>query len=80
MRHWRKMCQQAGDPERTMVRAITRAYGYGDDWKKRAEAAEKALAAVPWVALHAVIERQDDISDWNQARAWVDDNHPQSRE
>ncbi len=39
-RHWRKMYQQAGDPERTMVRAVVRAYGYGDDWKKRAEEAE----------------------------------------
>ena len=40
IRHWRKMYEQAGDPERTMVRAVTRAYGYADDWKQRAEAAE----------------------------------------
>jgi hypothetical protein len=34
-------------------------------------------SAVPWVALNAVIEVEDDISDWNQAREWVDANRPQ---
>jgi hypothetical protein len=41
--HWREMYHQAGDPEGTMVRAVIRAYGYGDYWKKRAEIAETTL-------------------------------------
>jgi len=45
IRHWRKMYKQANDPERTMVRAVTRAYGYADDWKQRTEVAEAKLAA-----------------------------------
>ncbi len=32
----------------------------------------RQLVTAPWVALDAVIERRDDISDWNQAREWVD--------
>ncbi len=36
----------------------------------------RRLNAVPWVALDAVIEHRDDISDWNQAREWVSANYP----
>lgn len=38
----------------------------------------RRLNAVPWIALDAVLEHRDDISDWNQAREWVDANRPES--
>ena len=76
------MYEQAGDPERTMVLAVTRAYGYADDWKQRAEAAEQWQAEVPWAALRMVLDAAFQFAEGNaelwadceQVEAWVEDH------
>ncbi len=66
-----------------LVAEVRRLKSYGDMYRSIAEVREierdslrTRLDAVPWVALDAVIENRADISDWNQAREWVDANCP----
>ena len=67
-----------------LIAEVRRLKSYGDMYRSIAELRQierdniaALLDAVPWVALDAVIEHRDDISDWNQAREWLDANRPE---
>lgn len=70
-----------------LIAEVRRLKRYGDMYRsleamRRIERdnIQARLNAVPWIALDAVLEHRDDISDWNQAREWLDANSPEVSE